>query len=121
MALRYYEDQEGIWTTHTDPKSGTEYGLNVATGKVAWDIPTNAWKAARDVLTGRTYYYNISTHESTWARPAGIVDGEEPVEPGFEFHYDGSDGQGVGVGFLPIFNPEQQCVYWHNAATGEIS
>src|SRR5688572_14430971 len=120
MALAYYEDQEGIWTSHNDPKSGTEYGLNPATGKVMWAIPQNAWKAARDVITGRVYYYNISTHQSTWARPSGDVDGEEIVEHGVEYHYDGSDGQGVGVGFLPIYNPDLQQVFWHNAATGQI-
>lgn len=121
MALEYFEDQEGIWTSHTDPKSGTEYGLNVASGKVMWDIPRNAWKMGRDVLTGRYYYYNLSTHQSTWARPAGPVDGEEPVEPGFEFQYDGSDGQGMGVGFVPIHNPDMQAVFWHNAATGQLT
>lgn len=120
MALAYYEDQEGIWTTHSDPKTSTEYGLNIASGKVMWDIPPNAWKCGRDVLTGRSYYYNISTHESTWTRPDGAIDGESPVEPGFEYHYDGSDGQGLALGFTPIYNPDMQSVFWHNAATGQI-
>lgn len=120
MALAYYEDQEGIWTTHSDPKTSLEYGLNVATGKVLKLVPANSWKSARDVVTGRPYYYNLCTHQSTWSRPFGPVDGEIATEQ-FEFHYDGSDGQGVSVGFVPIHNPELQQVFWHNAATGEVS
>jgi len=93
----------------------------VATGKTLWEIPQNRWLRARDVLTGRSYYYNLATHESTWSRPAGPVEGEEPSEPGQEYHYDGGDGQNPDLGFVPIYNPDKQSVFWFNAADGVMS
>jgi len=79
------------WKTMTDPATGVNYYVNLATGTSQWEAPPGAagankqipppppepskaplpagWSEGVDPGSGRTYYFNAATMASQWTPP----------------------------------------------------